>query len=470
MKKNAKEKKVFRKLKIPNKSDAEGKDELKKSLSVVDLILLGIANILGVGVFVLTGPIAATKVGPAISLSYLLTGIVSIFIGLLYAEIASIVPITGGIYTYSYVALGEMTAWFAGVCTIIIMFCAMATISTGWSSYLIGMLKSIGCNLPLSITSVMQDGGFINLPAVLLIAVVSLILLNGISQFKLISKILLIIKVSVVIAFILVAIPYVDLRNITNDFMPFGFNGIAQGVASLFLAYCGFDAIAVAAEEAKDPVKDTKIALIVSILFCAVIYIIISFLLTSIAPYTSLNSPDSMVTALALNGSNIGSILITVGTIGGVPAGVLIQGYGLSRILFAMSRDGMLPKCFSYLTPKKSVPIFSILTMSIICMLIAGFLPLMVIADLVNIALLFSSIFVAVAVIKLRIDKPNIERPFKCPYIWLVGSVSILVPSYLIYDLLSHHQELLTSLFYIIIGSLAIYFGYGIRNSKLNYH
>ncbi|MBN8828677.1 MAG: amino acid permease [Sphingobacteriia bacterium] len=451
--------------KLPEQT-TKGSEEggLKKTLNAFDLIMLGIGAIIGVGIFVITGTVAAKYSGPAITVSFMLAGIVCIFTALAYAELSSMLPIAGGAYSYSYVVLGEVFAWLAGSCVIMINVFGASTVASGWSSYVVGVLKYLGVNLPEAFITVPAQGGIINLPAVLISLLISSVLIRGTKESALVNTLLVSVKIGAILVFVVAAIPHFDPINWEN-FMPNGLDGVLIGTGALFLAYSGFDAVASSAEECKNPNRDLPIGIIGSVLICAILYIIVSGLLTGIVPFYELNNSEPMAYALRKNGSNFGYALVAIGGITGMTTVMMMQLYGTSRVLFSMARDGMIPKFFNVIHPKFATPHLGIIFLGITVAIISGFLPTKTLANLASMASLGSFIFVGISVMKLRLEQPYMNRPFKCPAVFVTCTISVLSSGYLIYGLIQQEGD---AFGLCVIASLLMYILYGYRNSKLN--
>lgn len=448
----------FRRKKIHDLIEDSKKNSLKKTLTTIDLILIGIGSTVGTGIFVVTGIAAAKYAGPAIVISYLIAAFVCVFAALAYAELASMVPIAGSAYTYSYVAMGEFAAWLVGWVLILEYEAAASTVAAGWSGYVVGILNSAGIVIPEMLTKTPDEGGLINLPAVLVILFISSMLYRGMKQGITLNRILVGIKLAVIFLFLLVATPKIDTQN-WADFMPFGINGILMGAAVVFYAYIGFDCIATTAEECKNPKRDLPIGIITSLFFCMLLYTSVSLVLTGISHYTGLNNPEPVAKALRENGSNIGSALVATGAIAGITSVLLILVYSQSRVFFAMSRDRLLPAFMSKLHPKFDTPHYALLVAAFIAATIAGFLPLELLGHLVSIGALASFIVVTIGVMILRVTDPKANRSFSCPAVWFTAPIAILGCGYLLYTLLV--QSGWWFLLWMVVGLLGyIFYGY----------
>lgn len=439
------------------------KNTLKKTLGALDLVMIGIGCTIGTGIFVVTGIAAATYAGPAIAISYFLAAVACIFAGLAYAELASMVPVSGSAYTYSYAVLGEFIAWLVGWGLILEYAIGAATVASGWSGYVVGILKTCGINVPEAFANSPANGGIVNLPAVSIAIFIGFLLFRGTKESVTLNRILVAIKLGVIFLFLVIATPMINVENYSN-FMPFGISGVLIGAATVFYAYIGFDAVATAAEECKNPKRDLPIGIILSAVICAVLYVGVSLVLTGIVKYDTLNNAEPLAKALRENGSNIGSALVATGAIAGITSVLLILIYGQSRIFFVMSRDGLIPQSFSKLHKKFSTPYISVLATSAVVAVIAGFFPLKTLSHMTSLGTLFSFVIVAIGVIVLRFTQPDLPRSFKCPAVYITAPLAVLSCGYLIYNLLLENG--IYFLAWSILG-LIVYFAYGYRKSPL---
>jgi len=314
-------------------SEARSKP-LKKTLGAIDLILLGIGCTIGTGIFVLTGIAAAKYAGPAVSLSYLISGFACIFAGLAYAELAAAIPVAGGSYTYAYAILGEFVAWMVAAAISLCYTIGGATVAAGWSGYFVGIVNSAGYHIPEQLTKIPADGGLVNLPAICIALFVGFILTRGTKESIVLNRILVVVKLVAIFLFLFIATPHIKVENWTNNFMPFGVAGVFTGAAAIFFAYTGFDAVATAAEETKRPNRDLPIGIIGSLLVCIVLYVAVALAVTGITNYTELNNAEPMAYALRQNGSEIGGALVGTGALAGMVAVLLVFMYGQTRIFF----------------------------------------------------------------------------------------------------------------------------------------
>lgn len=459
---------LFRKKSIATfLQDAEKKGAaLKKDIGAFDLTMLGVGAIIGTGIFVLTGVAAAEHAGPALILSFIMSGLACVFAALCYAEFASSVPVSGSAYTYSYATFGEIIAWILGWDLILEYGVASSAVASGWSGYFQGLLAGFGIHLPHALTSAYDPakGTIINLPAILIVLLIALLLTQGVKKSAKFNTIMVIIKLAVVLLFIGVGVWYVKPSNWT-PFMPFGFDGVAVGAATVFFAYIGFDAVSTAAEEVKNPKRNMPIGIIASLAICTVLYIVVSAILTGIVPYTELNVPNPVAFALNYIHQDWVAGLISVGAITGITTVLLVMMYGQTRLFYAISRDGLLPKIFSKVSEKKQTPVLNTWVVAIVVALFAGVLPLGKLAELTNIGTLFAFIVVSLGVLVLRKTQPNLTRGFKVPFVPVIPILSVLFCGYLTLQLPA--TTWITFFIWITVG-LVVYFLYGRRNSILN--
>lgn len=370
------------------KGDGSGKS-LKKVLGAFELTMLGIGAIIGTGIFVLTGIAAANYSGPALVISFMISGAACAFAALCYAEFASMVPVAGSAYTYGYAALGEIWAWIIGWDLLLEYAVAVAAVAIGWSGYMVSLLESVGIHLPPALINAPGiQGGMINLPAILIIAAITALLTRGVSESAKFNNVIVGIKLVVILLFICIGVFHIHPANWT-PFMPYGWSGVFKGAAIIFFAYIGFDAVSTAAEEVKNPQRDLPIGIITSLIVCTILYIVVSAILTGMVPYLDFKQTAAPVAfALQKIGVNWGSALVSVGAICGITSVLLVMMFGQTRILFAMSRDGLLPKIFSKIHPKFGTPAKSTLIVGIVTAITAGLTPIGVVAELTNIGTL----------------------------------------------------------------------------------
>jgi APA family basic amino acid/polyamine antiporter len=436
---------------------------LRRCLTATDLTMLGVGGIIGAGIFVLTGIAAATQAGPAIIFSYLLAGLACAFCALAYAELASSVGGCGSAYGYAYASMGELVAWVIGWDLLMAYGMDGATVSIGWSGYIQEALKAVGIHLPQALISNPFDGGLINLPAVFIILLLAGILSIGVKESASFNKYIVYIKLSVIALFIGIGALHFNIAN-WQPFFPFGYQGIANGAGLIFFAYIGFDAVSTAAEESINPQRDLPKAIIASLIICTVIYIIASALLTGMMYYPSLNVSSPVATALIHIGYRFAAEIVAIGALAGLTSVILVMYYGATRVFLAMSRDGLLPKKFVKIHSRSQTPRRLVWVLGGIMALTAGFFPIHIVADLVNIGTLAAFVVVCIGVIILRYTRPEMVRPFRmpgCPYLPLLGIVLCL---YLMSNLPA--VTWWGFLVWTLIG-FVVYFGYSRFNSLL---
>jgi APA family basic amino acid/polyamine antiporter len=434
---------------------------LRRCLTAFDLTMLGIGAIIGAGIFVLTGIAAATEAGPAIIFSYVLAGIACVFSALAYAELASSVGGCGGAYSYAYAGIGQFVAWIIGWDLLLEYGMDAATVSIGWAGYVQNMLSTIGIALPKALVTNPFDGGIINLPASFIILCLASLLSIGTQHSSLINRIIVYIKLSVIALFIFIGIFHFNANN-WHPFLPFGMQGIVNGAGLIFFAYIGFDSLSTAAEETKNPQRDLPIGIIASLLICTLVYILVAGILTGIKYYTDLNVSSPVAVALLETGHKYAAQVISFGAIAGLTTAILAMFFGLTRVMLAMSRDGLLPNSIAKIHLKSCTPRRLIWSMGIIMALIAGLFPIAKIANLVNIGTLAAFVAVSISVIVLRYVKPSMPRPFKTPFSPLVPVLSVLLSLYLMSSL--PYTTWISFTVWTMIG-LVIYFFYSRRNS-----
>lgn len=438
--------------------------DLRRCLTAFDLILFGIGAIIGAGVFVLTGVVAATHAGPGVVFSYAIAGCACLFAALSYAELAASIGGSGSAYAYSYASFGEFFAWIIGWDLLLEYTMSVSTVAIGWAGYVHDTLLAIGIKIPDIVYRNPFEGGFLNLPAVLIIAVLTLLLCLGTKGSSRFNIMIVLIKLISITVFIVVASQHINTAY-WHPLLPFGWSGVINGAALVFFAYIGFDAVSTAAEETIHPARDLPIGIIVSVIFCTLIYILVAALLTGIVPYPSLNVASPVANALLQIGQPVAAALVAVGAIAGLTTVMLVMYYGLTRIAFSISRDGLLPGFFSRVLPATGTPVKGILLNGLIIATIAGLMPIGEAAELVNIGTLAAFTFVCAGTIMLRMQQPNLARPFKLPWNPLIPSLGIIFCVYLM-----AHLPFITWMrfgVWLLLG-FVIYFIYSRKHSLLN--
>ncbi|WP_446742926.1 amino acid permease [Silvibacterium acidisoli] len=492
---------------LQQEAGEEGEHTLKRSLGPVNLITLGVGAIIGAGIFVLTGQAAALHAGPAIALSFIFAGITCAFAGLCYAEFASIIPIAGSAYTYGYATLGELVAWIIGWDLVLEYAFGAATVASGWSGYLLSLLGQLGftaspslarftttygnvvyfykggwmpaASLPPGITTagLPHVTGIFNVIAFLAILAITTILVVGIKESANLNSAIVIVKLGVVAIFLFLGIGFLMQHHSIaaanwHPFIPprtngaFGWKGIVEGASSVFFAYIGFDAVSTAAQEAKNPQRDMPIGILGSLVFCTLLYIIVSLVLTGLVDYRQLNVAQPVAMGIDATGVKWGSLLVKIGAVFGLGTVMLVMLLGQSRVFFSMSRDGLLPKWASDIHPKFRTPWISNIVVGTIVAFLPALLPIDKLSELVNMGTLLAFAIVSAGVWILRRRQPDLERPFKTPFVPVVPILGILSAFYLMVNL-----PLLTwivVLVWLAIG-LAIYFGYSTKHSRVQH-
>ncbi|KTD11727.1 amino acid permease [Legionella gratiana] len=452
---------LFRKKEI-GESFEEG-SSLIKCLTAFDLIFLGIGAIIGAGIFVLTGIVAAVDAGPAVIFSYILAGFACVFSALSYAELAASLGGCGSAYGYAYAGFGEIVAWIVGWDLLFEYTISVSAVSVGWSSYANDFFLILKLHIPKVLLHGPEDGGFFNLLACIIIIVLMVLLTWGVKSSARVNNIMVMTKLLVILIFIVIAIGEVEPSN-WSPFFPFGWEGVVKGASLIFFAYIGFDAVSTAAEEAINPQRDLPIGIIGSLFICTIIYMIVATLLTGIAHYSTLNVASPISHALLVLGYKSIASLISVGAIAGLTTVMLVLFYGLTRIMLAMSRDGLLPKIFSQTNSYTHTPVRIIILSGIFMSLFAAFISMHDLTELVNVGTLFAFLMVCAGVLYLHYKKPELHRPFKTPgmpYVPILGMISCF---YLMINL-----PLLTIMRFVIwmaIG-LVVYFSFAYKNSAL---
>lgn len=475
---------------LTQEASGEGEHTLKRSLTAMNLTLLGVGAIIGAGIFVLTGTAAAQHAGPAIVISFMIAGLGCAFAGLCYAEFASMIPIAGSAYTYGYATLGELFAWIIGWDLILEYLFAASTVAVGWSGYFVQFLSDLGINLPSALVNapfsiegthtLVRTGAIINLPAVALVLLMTTLLVLGIKESARLNNLIVYVKVGIVLLVIAFGFFYVDAANwspfippaltdaVTGAAIPgkFGWSGIFAGAGVIFFAYIGFDAVSTAAQEARNPQRDLPIGILASLAICTLLYILMALVMTGMVPYPQLDVAEPVYVALDAAGPALSWLkyAATIGAIAGLASVVLVMLMGQPRIFYAMSRDGLLPPVFGKVHPKFQTPWLATIITGVFAAVFAGLFPIGILGHLVSIGTLFAFMIVCAGVLILRRRRPDIERPFRTPLVPFVPLGGIIVCGYLMYSLPPDTWARLGV--WMAIG-LVIYFVYGRFNSRL---
>lgn len=460
--------------------------QLRKRLTAVDLTVFGIGVIVGTGIFVLTGQVAKELAGPAVALSFVIAAVVCGLAALCYAEFASTIPVAGSAYTFSFATLGEFPAWIIGWDLMLEMALASAVVAVGWSGYFSSLLNSMGLSLPGWMAG---DDPVVNLPAMIIVLILTAILIAGIKLSSRVNLIIVAIKLTVIMLVIVAGLFFIDVANYT-PFIPestptegssgihapliqvlfgitpvaFGVLGIFSAAAIVFFAFIGFDIVATAAEETIKPQRDMPRGIIGSLAICTILYVAVSLVVVGMQKYTELSSSAPLADAFAAVGQNWAAALISIGAIAGLTTVVMILMLGQTRVLFAMCRDGLLPRKLAKVHPRTGTPAVLTAIVGVVAAGLAGFISLSALAELVNIGTLFAFVVVSAGIIILRRTRPDLPRAFKAPLVPVLPVVSVLACFYLMLNL--PVDTWLRFLIWLVLGA-ALYFFYGYRHSTI---
>ena len=445
---------------------AENQEGLQRSIGVVALTMLSVGSIVGTGIFVILG-VAVPKAGPAVVLSFVLAGITCAFSALSYAELASTIPVSGSSYSYAYATMGELVAWICGWCLMLMYGVSVAAVAVGWSQYIAEFFELIGVHLSGPLMNSPEGGGVINLPAIIVVFLAMVLLTRGASESTKINTILVFVKIAILLMFSAIAFTAFNAGNFEPLF-PMGVAGMTGAAATVFFSFIGFDTAATAGSEAKNPKRDLPRAIIASLIIATSLYVIIVVAAIGAQPWQEFEGTGGEA-ALSkilqdIVPSNWPSIVLSIGAVISIFSVVLAVMYGQTRILFAMSRDGLLPPVFQKVTKKRQIPLLNTLIVSGVIMVIAGFLPLDKLADATSIGTLFVFALVNIGVIVLRKKKPDLERGFKVPGYPIVPLLGVLTCFGLIFSM--DVEMWVWFIGWMLVG-LVLYFAYGYRHSRL---
>lgn len=464
----------------------EGQHTLKRHLGWFQLIVIGIGAIIGAGIFVITGKAAAEYAGPAIVLSFVIASLICVFAGLCYAELSALIPIAGGSYSYSYVALGELPAWIMGWSVTAQYLVSASTVAAGWSGYFLSFLRDFGVIIPdvyalaplhyHTQTGWMLSGNYLNIPAMGLVLLIGILISIGIKAAAHFTNIMVVIKLATVVLFIILGIPHIQPENWTpfipdnlGHFGEFGWTGILRAAGLVFFAYIGFDTVSTLALDAKNPQKDLPRGILGSLTICTAAYILVSLVLTGVVAYALLNVNDPMSVALDAMGNKMFwlSSVVKIAILAGLASVVLVQILGQTRIFLAIGKDGLLPPLFAKVHHRRKTPLNATVITTGLTMLLAGLFPIDILGQLVSMVTLFVFVIVCLGVWVLRHTHPEFKRPFKVRFVPLIPLLGILtcVGQMLVLPSVTWLQLI----FWFAIG-LIIYFGYSYKHSKIRHH
>ncbi|WP_022971534.1 amino acid permease [Xanthomonas maliensis] len=465
----------------PVEGSLEGEATLKRTLTARHLVMLGVGAVIGAGIFVMTGQAAANHAGPAVMLSFVFAGLACALAGLCYAEFAAMLPVSGSAYSYSYATLGEGVAWLIGWCLVLEYLFAGSSVAVGWSAYLLSFITgTLGLPFPEALASAplnwtghefVASGALLNLPAVLIVAAVSGLCYVGITQSAFVNAIVVAIKVAVICLFVGFGASHIDPANWT-PFIPentapgvFGWSGVFRAASVVFFAYIGFDAVSTSAGETKNPQRNMPIGILGSLALCTVIYIIVCAVLTGMTNYTLLGTAKPVATALEAYPQLAWlKTAVEIGAIAGLSSVVLVMLMAQPRIFYTMAQDGLLPKLFGRVHKRFHTPYVGTILVGVVAALLAGLVPLSVLGELVSMGTLLAFATVCVGVLVLRYTRPELERPFRVPAVWLICPLGALACLFLFFQAFQEHWKVFVG--WTLLG-LVIYFFYGMRHSRL---
>lgn len=467
-------------------ANESGAKTLKRVLGAWSLVALGVGVIIGAGLFSITGTVAAGYTGPAITLSFAIAAIGCCFAGLCYAEFASMIPVAGSAYTYSYATMGELIAWIIGWDLVLEYTVAATTVSISWSRYLVVFLEGVGINLPHALTACPWDGGVVNIPAFLIVVLMSIFLIRGTEGSSIFNGFIVFLKVAVILTFVVLGWKYINTENYT-PYIPantgtlgeFGWSGVLRGAAIVFFAFLGFDAVSTAAQETKNPKRDMPIGILMSLFICTILYMVFAHVMTGVAHYTDFAGQQGIAPVAIdhMGHADAAGIIhpdypwlnraIVLAILFGYCSVIMVTLLGQSRVFLSMSRDGLLPPFFSHINEKFRTPARSNLLFMVVVGLLAAFVPARVAGEMTSIGTLFAFTLVCAAVLIVRKSMPEVHRAFKTPFVPVVPILGIL--TCLCMMLFLPADTWIRLVLWMLIG-LDVYACYGVKHSKLEQH
>lgn len=453
---------------------------LERSLGFFQLVVLGLGAVIGVGILVLTGTAASQAAGPAVIISFAISAIAALCTGLCYAELAATIPVSGSVYAYMYVAVGEVVAWVMGCMTVLFLTLTMSAVAVGWSGYTQSFLSHFGIMIPAEFAhttgTVVAVGGvssvaIMDLPAFMIVSILTVVLYGGMACAQVINTVSVIVKVAILAAFVIFGITKINPANFvpfipenSGSFGSFGITGVIRGASMVFMAYCGFDVLALATQESKNPQKNIPAAIIVSLVLAAITYMIVSGVMVGLVNYRDLGHSAPIALAVDVLGIQWFSTIIKLGAVIGLIPVMLSLIYAVSRMVYSIAKDGLLPTILSKVHKETHTPAHAVIMVGMLSAILAATVPLGNLVNLVNACIIISYVAVCVVCIYLRYSQPKMDRTFKCPWMPFVPACALILYAQMLYALPATVYQ---SLAVVIALLLVVYFTYGIHHSVL---
>ncbi len=451
-------------------SGSSGGSAMKRELSLISLIAIGIGGTIGAGIFVMTGTAAATHAGPAIVLSYILAAFACALTGLVLAELASALPQSGGAYSYAYVALGRLPAWIVGWCIILLYGVGAAAVAVGWAGYFTSLLAGFGIDIRDYLSQIPYNLSYrINIPALTIVILTAAALLFGVKQSNLFNNFVVLLKTIIVIAFILIGVFYIDFNNYT-DFLPervdnqYGWQGVLSGSALIFFSYVGFEAVSSAAQESKKPQRDVAYGMLIALAISTLLYVAMAFVMTGLVNYKELNVADPVAVAINVIGVDSLSILVKFGALIALTSVILVNMYANIRVCYVMAQDNLLPKFLSEIHPKYQVPFTGTVFFTALIAVAASVFDISILGSMVSVATLTIYIVSCISVVALRKSHPELPRPFRCPKVVLTATLAIIVNLALVANM--PKETLINFSLWLLLG-IVFFHIWHVKNSNL---